>query len=130
MEEPTTEKKSEFNEQQFKMLRLHQIQNGANEAQINRDFPKWFDCLTSLYKELIGKLTADEKDVCVKIIQRVSIRLENFNSAAECYNGLYNQNTDGTFRNLKSELFAFDCKLRELSDKHGFSGRDESEEMF
>jgi len=107
--------KSGFNEASLKMLRLHKIQIFIFDSKASNDMYRYFDGLTGLYKEIVGKLTDEEMNIAEKFVKDISLRLSDIMQVKIRRVIIPHGN------NLDSLLFDFDCWLRRMMDKHGFS---------
>jgi len=131
MEENKPEgKQSEYNEASLKMMRLNNLQREANYFQANGDCNGWFTALASLYKELYGKLTNDEKKYGADRISEIGRKLNTSINVS-------NAEMSGLLRiegyNVKaptSMLFEFDCWIRQMLDSHHYGSPEAEEGLF
>ncbi len=128
---PNVSKDSKYNEWSFKMIRLANLQLLANNSQMKKDYPVWYDSLSCIYKEIAGKLSDVERNYCELQLERISKKIINSivmgNDKVKHYQ---RDRKEIKIRNIDSELFDFDTYLRVLMDKHKFGAPDREEEMF
>ena len=112
---------SSYNEAQKRIDRLGDLQNRANYHQENREYEQWHSILLNLYKEIHSKLKDSERKNCRKIMEKLATRMGKLMGIKQSTNKLMMPiNTNFIY----TELFDFDCLLRDLIDKHGFSAPD------
>lgn len=124
---------SEFNELQFKMIRIHKIQDQINELWnnpliMNHFFGNYnYESLLSniqrLYSECYAKTTEHERKEYKKLIEEIEKLIEDKPPFEKSQHPLgkrlsFNKNN---WKELNKKLTALDLYVRELLDKHGFS---------
>jgi len=124
---------SEFNELQFKMLRVHKLQDQINELSINPLSPNLsfgdynynliISILESLYSEVHAKCDKEEQERARKKFEEIDNLIEN-NSPYEKGNHPTSKKSilnKENWKKIKKEIKELNLYTRTLLDKHGFS---------
>jgi len=119
-------KSSSYNEALRRIERIGDLQNRANHHQENMEYPEWHSVLLSLYKEIHSKLRTTERKECRVAMEKLAVgmgKLMGLRSNAIKLMAPINSSF------IYTKLFDFDCELRDLIDKHGFSAPDADDAM-
>lgn len=138
-------KKSSFNEAALKMLRIHELQKIINLCSLNmkgifmtegdigifangqRNYEVHFKACCQLYQEIRTKAKETERksidskqSIIAEFIRSYSVfeYVDKINNKQEIFN-------PHVWVVLEKYLIEFENSIRDLADKHGFSGRDE-----
>ena len=112
---------SSYNEAQKRIERLGDLQSKANYYQESRNYEQWHSNLLIIYKEIQSKFREKEREDCEKTMATLAKRMGNLMGLRKSA-GQNVTPVNTTF--VYNELFKFDCHLRRLIDKHGFSAPD------
>jgi len=123
---------SEFNEMQFKMIRIHKLQDQINELWnnpfgsvygFNYNYEVLFSVIESLYAEVYSKCTKEEKKKAKQRFENVETILEKkpaFEKSKHPSSRRQEFNKDN-WKVLKKKLKRLNLYTRQLLENHGFS---------
>lgn len=121
---------SEWNEGNFKSLRLHQAQEIINFCTMNPfkkngnewNYKIWFNAIVVLFKEGMQKYSTSEYTETNKLKDDTEEALNKFSGITKNSNGYKIDMKQWT--ELKKKLEEFEYKAKSLNDKHGLSTRN------
>ena len=124
---------SEFNELQFKMMRVHTLQHQINELWINPlspnltfgdyNFNLIISNLESLYAEVYAKCSNDEIETTDKLFANIERKIHEtppYESNCHPTSKKTSLNKESWF-SIKNDIRKLNFHIRKLLDNHGFS---------
>ena len=127
---------SEWNEANFKSMRLHEIQEIINVCTLypfkrtndEWNFKLWFNSIVVLFKEGMSKYAPSEYKSCSVLKKQTEALMNSFPLRSSEGRVTVNPNQ---WEVLKTQLELFEYKVKLYNDKHGLSTRNrQSEGLF